>query len=252
MWFLLTFARQLDPLIGIPSTWDDDNVRIAHSYPISVSRGGGIPVILPVTTNATAIDLLVERLDGILLPGGIDVDPQRYGAEPLPGLLTIVPTLDDFQFKVIDAALKWHRPIFGICRGHEVLNAYFNGTLIQDIPTELNGSLQHTQKANKKFATHSVSILDGTNLRKILGQSQMKVNSFHHQAIRDLAPGFKVTAIAKDGIIEGIENIEDPRIYSVQWHPEGLVGAGDDDFLPLFQYLVSEAAKVMKKRFEDL
>lgn len=241
------------PLIALAAVWGNDQVEsLNHDYATSVYTAGGIPLVVPVTSNATLLDLLFERVDGALLPGGIDVSPLIYGQEPVPALGEVEPPLDDFQLKFIGAAVKAGIPLFGICRGIQIMNVYFGGTLYQDIPTTYSSGLapvKHQQSPTKKrYVSHKVSILNGTNLKSLLGKGEVVTNSFHHQAVRDVAPGFRVTAVAQDGIIEGIEKIDDPRIYAVQWHPEGTVGAGDYAFLSLFQYLVDQARAVQAWR----
>jgi gamma-glutamyl-gamma-aminobutyrate hydrolase PuuD len=243
----------IPPLIAIAAVWGADKLEsIGHDYTSSVHTAGGIPLIVPGTTNETLLDIIFTRVDGVLVPGGVDINPYSYNEDPIPELDEIQPPLDDFQLKFINAAVNAGLPLFAICRGHQLLNVYFGGTLHQDIPTTYYNSssslrIKHKQTStDRSYVTHTVSILNGTHLKTLLGQSEMFVNSFHHQAVKDLAPGLKVSAVAPDGIIEATERIDNPKIFSVQWHPEGLVDVGDLTFLPLFQYLVDSA-----KEFRD-
>jgi putative glutamine amidotransferase len=235
------------PLIAVAAVQPAELEAVNHNYLTSIFSAGGMPIIIPITSNSTLLDIALSQTDGALLPGGLDVNPLLYGEDPRPQLGKIQPSLDDFQRKFIDSAMKLGLPLFGICRGQQLLNVHFGGTLYQDIPTQVYNSstplkIKHQQTPTLKYInSHNVSILEGTNLREILGRSDVITNSAHHQAVKDVAPGFRVTAVAKDGVIEGIEKIQDPRVYGVQWHPEGTVGEGDHEFLPLFKYLVDQA-----------
>lgn len=240
------------PIIGIPTAWDTGYDLVSKTYTTSVFRAGGIPLVIPMSTNATEIAMVIERVDGVLLPGGEDVDPIWFGEEPIPGLGEVIPERDEFEFLVLSEAEKRQLPVMGVCRGVQVMNIYYNGTLWQDIGSQAYESgiqrVKHSQDAAMKDVTHSITLQEGTNMQKLIGKSKTRVNSFHHQAIRDVAPGFTATAVAADGIIEGIEKIDRPNVFGVQWHPEGMVKVGKDEFLPLFKYLVDEAAKVLQKR----
>lgn len=252
--FALLFATSTAkaPIIGIPTAWDTGYDLVSKDYTQSIFRAGGIPLVIPLSTNATEIAQIVERVDGILLPGGEDVDPILFGEEPIPALGEVIPERDEFEFLVLAEAEKRELPVMGVCRGVQVLNVFYNGTLWQDIGSQAyDGSVQrvkHSQSAAKKDVTHTISLLEGTNMQKLLGKTKTRVNSFHHQAIHDVAPGFTYTAIANDGIIEGIEKKDRPNVFGIQWHPEGMVRLGMDEFLPLFKYLVDESAKILTKR----
>ena len=251
--FLTILGVAKIPIIGISSAWDDLNDLVLRDYTASVFKAGGIPLILPVTTNATLVTEMVERIDGLLIPGGEDVNPLLYGEDPIPENAKFVRTLDEFDFLVIGEAHRRNLPIFGVCRGCQILNVFFNGTMIQDIDAQVHKTsevrVKHHQDALKRDSTHWITVFEGTKLHTLLNEKvKVTVNSFHHQAVKDVAPGFRVTAVAADGVIEGIENIENPGIFGVQWHPEGPVAAGNDEYLCLFQYLVTEAEKAMNRR----
>ncbi len=141
---------------------------------------------------------------------------------------------------LIKMAVEKGLPLLGICRGEQLLNVVFGGTLYQDIPSQAKDSyVKHRQQAPSSYGTHSISIEKGSILNKVLGTERAVVNSFHHQAVKDPAPGFKVIARAADGIIEGIQMNE--KVFGLQFHPEGFVANGDDTFLPIFQYFVEKA-----------
>ena len=175
------------------------------------------------------------------MTGGEDIDPLKYyGEEPLRAQGEIVPYRDEFDCMLIKMAVEKGLPLLGICRGEQLLNVVFGGTLYQDIPSQAKDSyVKHRQQAPSSYGTHSISIEKGSILNKVLGTERAVVNSFHHQAVKDPAPGFKVIARAADGIIEGIQMNE--KVFGLQFHPEGFVANGDDTFLPIFQYFVEKA-----------
>ena len=129
----------------------------------------------------------------------------------------------------------------GICRGEQLLNVAFGGTLYQDIPSQAGAYIKHNQDAPGSYGTHSIDIEKNSLIYKLLGSEKAVVNSFHHQAVKEPAPGFKVTAKSKDGIVEAIEMIGTDKVWGTQFHPESFVNAGDDFFLPLFEHLVKKA-----------
>jgi gamma-glutamyl-gamma-aminobutyrate hydrolase PuuD len=250
--FRRVFSHSPAPVIAIASLWSRDREIVDRAYAKSIFSAGGIPLIVPITSNASLIDSVFSRVDGALVPGGPDIDPALYGELPVPALGRIDRAVDDFHLNFIGAAVKAKLPLFGICRGYQLTNVYFGGTLHQDIPTtyyrgEMGVRIRHgsSKKAGEK---HEVTVMAGTNLRALLGCSEMFTNSIHHQAVKKVGEGLRVTAVAPDGLIEGIERIDDPRVYGVQWHPEIPAAAGESQFLPLFRYLVDEAAKVCNRR----
>lgn len=208
-------------------------------YITSVISAGGTPVIIPVDGNPARADEYVSIIEGLLLPGGEDVTPGLYGENPVPQVTYMMEEKDRFEFQLIRLAMEKRIPIFGICRGLQVLNVYFGGTLYQDIPSQYGRDIGHSQAMEiRSQLTHKVSVVEGTLLHKLLG-SDLSANSYHHQAIKGLGKGFVVAATAQDGTIEGIENA-DGSIYAVQWHPEELY-ALHPGFRPLFAHLVEAA-----------
>ncbi|MFM8979366.1 MAG: gamma-glutamyl-gamma-aminobutyrate hydrolase family protein [Planctomycetia bacterium] len=192
-------------------------------YVARVEEAGGLPLLLPNAAAGEA-DAYVARLDGLLLSGGVDVDPQAYGAEPHPRLGEVDPARDAFELALVRAAREARRPIFAICRGMQLANVAFGGTLVQDIPSEVPGAFRHSQSTTDMEATsHRVALEPGTGLSRLAGADEVRVNSFHHQSVARVAPGFRVTARAGDGVIEAMEHVEGPFFQCVQWHPERLV-----------------------------
>jgi putative glutamine amidotransferase len=234
----------LRPLIGVTGSMEMKGRYewrcMRADYFEAVRAAGGIPVMLPfLETEAEAAELLA-RLDGLLLAGGEDVDPHYYGEEPLPGQGEIVPERDHTELLLAKKALALDLPILAICRGEQLLAVAVGGALYQDIPTQVKGAFKHKQEAPRWYATHTVHIKPGSKLAAMLG-SEVRVNSFHHQAVKTLPKGFTVTAEAEDGIIEAYESDTHRFVVAVQWHPESFVGRSDT-FAPLFAAFVAEAA----------
>jgi microsomal dipeptidase-like Zn-dependent dipeptidase/gamma-glutamyl-gamma-aminobutyrate hydrolase PuuD len=213
---------------------------------------GGAPVILPVTTDISTLATIIDRLDGLILSGGGDICPDYLGEEPIPELGNVDPYRDEYDFIVLRLAFNRQIPIFGICRGHQVLNVAFGGTLYQDIHAQFSkDALKHSQDEARDMATHIVSIIDlPSRLRTALNNPEnlvLPVNSFHHQAIKQLAPEFIATAIATDGLNEAMEHPEYP-IFSVQWHPEPMAVVGNEAMLDLFRYHIRQASVFTKAK----
>ncbi len=195
---------------------------LSQAYVEAVEEAGGLPVILPGCTSQEEMARLLCLIQGLILSGGGDVDPVHFGEEPLPGLGEIDPTRDIFELSFTRLALAAEIPVLGICRGMQILNISFGGSIYQDMVTQVKGCLEHYQKAPRWHPTHKVKIAAGTILARIFGATRFWVNSFHHQAVRQLAPGFITSALAVDGIIEGIESTSHPFALGLQWHPENL------------------------------
>lgn len=221
------------PRIGISANFRDGQVCVAEAYVKAVLQAGGAPMIIPLLTDWQALTTLVNNLDGLLMTGGGDVNPLLLGEEPIPALQEGNTERDVFDFTLIRLASNRQIPIMGICRGHQVLNAAFGGTLYQDIYSQCEHTLlKHSQKIPREQVSHSVKLEDGRVIH---------VNSFHHQAIKDIAPEFIETAIAPDGINEGIQH-QEKSFFSVQWHPEVLALQENEQAMTLFRSLVHNAS----------
>ncbi len=218
-----------------------------EEYCQAILSCGGAPVILPVSQDADTFKTIFDRLDGLLLSGGPDINPASYKEQPLPGLGEVDENLDRMELEAAALALQTNLPILGICRGIQTLNVSRGGTLYQDISSQLQASLGHAQKADKSVLTHSIQIEGGTLLYDILKKKEIQVNGKHHQAIKDLAPGLTVSARAEDGIIEAVEHPLKKFVVAVQWHPEG-TWKNDRSSKRLFTAFVRAAADYMKKR----
>lgn len=197
--------------------------------------------MIPVTDNVEILRQIVSQLDGIVFTGGEDIQPMYYGDLPYEKLEEVSPARDTFDLMVLKMAADRNIPILGICRGLQLMNVAFGGTLYQDLPTQHPSSVNHRQKESGTTPTHPISIIKESKLAEITGQEVLQVNTFHHQAIRKLAPGFKITAWAPDSIAEAIEAYPIRQMIGVQFHPEIFTAAGDTTMHKLFKFLVNKA-----------
>ena len=214
----------------------EDYTRINNNYPRAIADAGGIPVILPLINN---IDILLAQLsvcDGLLLPGGIDVNPLSYKELPSPLLGNCNDLVDWYHINLTQKALELNMPILGICRGCQVLNVSCGGTLHQDTSYATDSPILNKQESHLSEKCHPVYIEENSIIHEIFGDSYI-VNSAHHQAVKDIAPNFKKTAISPDGIIEAIEMITKPFVVGIQWHPE-MMAANDSTTLDLFKKFI--------------
>jgi len=238
-----TFKIKGNPIIGISCSHSNNSSSVRRTYTESVIQAGGIPLLIPVTTDSTALANILNKLDGIILTGGEDIAPSYYHEGPIPEIGEIDSLRDVYDMSLIRFAARRNIPMLGICRGEQLINVAFGGSLYQDIPAQHPGSaIQHQQKEPSSVTTHIVNILPGSTLAKITGCVQLNTNSHHHQAVKQVAPGFKVTAWSTDSIPEAIESSYGYPIWGVQFHPEALTVAGDTIELRIFRFLVSKAA----------
>ncbi|WJQ08778.1 gamma-glutamyl-gamma-aminobutyrate hydrolase family protein [Geobacillus stearothermophilus] len=218
-----------------------ERVYVNNNYVQSVVRAGGVPFIIPIVNDPELIYRQVEQIDGLIVSGGHDVNPILYGEEPLEKQGAVFPERDEFDQVLIKTTIEASKPVLAICRGIQILNVAFGGTLYQDISYKKGAFIKHEQDAGPSVATHTIQIVRGSLLERILGTESL-TNSFHHQAIKDTAPGFKVTAKTKDGIIEAIEKEDADFVIGVQFHPEMMVEK-NTDMLNLFKAFINAASK---------
>lgn len=240
----------MKPIIGITCSHDWENARHRQNdtYIYAVLKAGGIPVLLPCLSALQDITLHLDLLNGLLISGGPDADPIYFGEEPQGGLGGVNPAMDAYEVPLILEALKRDMPILGICRGEQMLNIVAGGTLFQDMASAgIKNLLKHRQEAPRSYRSHSVIIAEGTKLSQILGAGSIRVNTFHHQAVKNAAPGFVVSAKAPDGVVEAIESINHSFVIGVQWHPEGMWNV-EDNYDALFDALVGAATHYAKSR----
>lgn len=229
----------LKPLIGItgrPDSANQNSVTCAQDYVWSVERAGGLPTVIPFMEIEDNYREILGRLDGLLLTGGADVDPLHWGEEPGPRCGKIQPERDRMELFLCRGALAIDLPLLGICRGVQVLAVAAGGSLVQDIPSQIPGSLKHFQEAPTWYPTHRVRLRNGTRLSSIF-PSELRVNSFHHQSVKTVPEGFVISAEASDGVIEGIESQGHCFAMGVQWHPECMWNQVFN-YTPLFQAFV--------------
>jgi putative glutamine amidotransferase len=228
------------PLIGITigySTQSHEFFTLRDDYVRAVEKAGGLPMVLAPGRPEDAAELLA-RLDGMVLTGGADVEPGLYGEEPHETVTRVIPERDAFEIALCREAVRRDHPLLAICRGHQVLNVATGGTLIQDIPSQVAGARDHDPDRERWETAHEVRILPRTRLREILGAETIDVNSFHHQAVRELGQGLVISAASMaDGVIEGVEAPGRRMVLGVQWHPEAFWDRAQG-FQPLFEALV--------------
>jgi putative glutamine amidotransferase len=223
--------------------------RIAVAWPkadylSSLRDAGAEPVELDPSRDA--VPAALAACDGLLLTGGADIDPSIYGDAERHSTVELAPERDAYELALARAAMARQLPVLAICRGVQVLNVAAGGTLVQDLPSQQPSDLQHSLVEPKDAIAHDVAVAPGTQLASVLGErlssdGRIAVNSRHHQAVRDVAPGFVTSAVAPDGVIEAIERPDGPFCIGVQWHPENFWRTGE--FAPLFRRFVESARR---------
>lgn len=235
---------QRRPIIGISDLYkNDNNAAVPRSYVDAVLQTGGIPVVVPLIHEKEKIIELLNSLDGLVFTGGEDFDPSYYNERAIPQMGKINAPRDEFDIKLLRLAVERGVPVLGICRGLQLINITFGGSLYQDLTAQYHDrSIQHRQRQPKDEASHSVLIEENTVFADIVKDRLLMVNSSHHQAIKDLAPGFRIGGRSSDRIIEAIEKIDDENwILGVQFHPEVRV-MKDNAMRRIFQRFINEAA----------
>ncbi|MDD4801498.1 MAG: gamma-glutamyl-gamma-aminobutyrate hydrolase family protein [Syntrophomonas sp.] len=208
------------PIIGITGNYSAENrtFSLKDYYVNSIADAGGIAVILPSTADDTAMKDYFAVCQGFLFTGGGDFDPVYWGELPEPRLGEIEPVRDEFELKLANQAFQNHKAVLGICRGCQAINVALGGSLVQDI----NSAMSHRQKAPKSYPFHDIFIEPSCQLRRIMNNEHIRVNSFHHQAVKKPGRSVVITAMAAEGTVEAIESPGHPFYLGVQWHPECL------------------------------
>ncbi|MBM3328270.1 MAG: gamma-glutamyl-gamma-aminobutyrate hydrolase family protein [Calditrichaeota bacterium] len=242
----------MKPLIGISANMSPPNdpkrtfstsvkVHYLHDpYCQFILAGGGIPVVLPPVESPDAAPAIVAGLNGILISGGCDVDPAFYG-ESNHASMNCDPARDRFEMELVKAARGLSRAVLGICRGMQVINVAFGGSLYQDVPTEIEGALQHHNWEDGRESFHSILLTRHSPLSEVLERDEIQVNSSHHQSIKDLGRGLVPLAAANDGVIEAVHCPDDRFTFGVQWHPERMLG--EAQMVELSRWFVRNAAQ---------
>ncbi|MCR5820297.1 MAG: gamma-glutamyl-gamma-aminobutyrate hydrolase family protein [Bacteroidaceae bacterium] len=250
--------RSMSPVIGITGNYGTKGCELAKGYYYSLLKAGATPLIIPPHTEPDAIRATLDRIDGLLLSGGGDLNPLYMGEEPLPALGSVNHERDLAELLLIRMAADRQIPILGICRGIQMLTAALGGEVYQDIASQhilpaKEKRIKHSQDLDRSCPSHTVSVKEGSLLSRIFPDTTtLAVNSFHHQAVKDPGQRLRICATAPDGVIEAVESAEYKSILGVQWHPEGFMLAGDESMKPLFQWLANEAADFAAARhFHD-
>ncbi len=237
------------PLIGlttyrktITQTSSVSYLALMPSYIEAVTAAGGLPVMIPLGLDEGSLAALLDRLDGLVLTGGGDISGARYRSAHAEYIFDVDEDRDRVELTLAREAVERDKPLLAICRGHQILNVALGGTLYEDVFKRMPGAMKHDYFGDfpRSHLAHAVTIEPGSKLAMALGQGEAKVNSLHHQGIRDLAPGLKAAAYAPDGLIESVEADGHPFAVGVQWHPENLI-ADEPEMLALFRGLVDAA-----------
>lgn len=214
------------PVIGIPTALSISSPsgytyqQAGEPYVQAIREAGGMPILLPVLDDIATIPNLLSLVEGIMLPGGGDVSPQLYGQETFVALGVNEET-DRFEMELCRQCICANIPLLAVCRGAQIMNVALGGTLIQDIPLETNSTVSHAQAASRDTCTHGVRVEGGSHLAEAMGETEFGVNSFHHQAIKDVGDGLVIVAYCvEDDIVEGVEMPDRPFVIGVQFHPE--------------------------------
>ena len=241
------------PVIGLTGNFRDGDCTLAEGYYQSILKAGGVPFIIPCYDDTDALINTLDKLDGILLTGGADINPLFLGEDPVKELHGINPRRDRQELLLTRLAADRQIPILGICRGIQTMNAALGGPLYQDIHSQMEGTrIKHDQDLDRSYASHMVVIEKDTLLHSLFKTDTIAVNSFHHQAIKEPALGFRVCARAADGVIEAMESTEYKSMLGVQWHPECFILKDDECMMPLFHWLIKEASSFKEaKRLHD-
>lgn len=218
----------MKPLIGITTnqstnSYGQPTILLQQSYVRAVMQAGGVPVLIPSIIANDGWNAVYSRLDGILFSGGGDIALEHFAGESHPRIDDVEPERDAVELQMIQAAASDGKPFLGICRGCQVLNVALGGTLYTHIPDQLHGALDHSYPGNMRTVlVHEVKIEEGTHVAEIYGEPIIKVNSLHHQGLKDIAPALRIAGHAPDGLVEAVELPDHPFGLAVQWHPEWL------------------------------
>jgi putative glutamine amidotransferase len=214
-------ARTVAVTAGIRQDGDTSRVRLTAAYVTALENAGLVPIIIPPLSNERAAAAILESVSGLVLTGGGDVDPARYGETPHPKIRSINPARDATESALIEEAKNRGTPVLAICRGIQILNVALGGTLVQDIASQCGTDIGHDDEGARNSRAHPIAIEPGSLIAAAMGTESCSVNSFHHQSVKQVADGMRVTARSPDGVVEGLESVgNDWWVLAVQWHPE--------------------------------
>ncbi len=226
------------PIIGLLPLVDTEKESywMLPGYMEGIIQAGGLPVMLPLTDNPQLLNQLAETADGFLFTGGHDISPSLYGEKPIPQCGESVQLRDNMEKLLLKTVLKLNKPVLGICRGIQLINAVLGGTLYQNLPTQCNSTTEHHQRPPYDIPIHTVTLDTESPLYSLLKTEQLEVNSYHHQAIKDLAPPLSAMACSPDGLVEAVYMRNKKFVWAVQWHPE-------------FSYKSNQSSQLIFKEF---
>lgn len=236
------------PVVGLPTrslniAGEPPRVAINRAYVRALEAAGCVPVLIPLIQDEEALHTLYERLDGIVFPGGDDVAPAEYGEEPIGNLNVVDPPRDRTELALARWATADDLPVLGICRGQQLVNVALGGTLYQDLLHQRATTVQHAgvHGRPRNQLIHTVKLEPASQLAQLIDETDVEVNSLHHQAVKDVAPGLRITGRSPDGVIEALESADHRFLITVQWHPEEIA---DLDWVQrLFRAFVDAAGK---------
>ena len=238
-------TQTLQAIDGIPEGLPH-SVVMNQRYYHAVASAGGAPVLVPLLDDLETLRAIYEGMDGILIPGGVDVDPKAFGEKPHERLGRIDPARDRVEIQLVKWAVEDDKPLLGLCRGLQVINVALGGTLYQDLETEYPNAIKHdyfpTYGYSRDHLAHDVAVEAGSRMRHALVNAAVPVNSMHHQGIKALANRLSASAVAPDGLIEAAESTSESYIVGVQWHPE-VFEVSDPSSGVLFTDFVQAAAR---------
>lgn len=242
-----------NPVIGLTSSlmFMDNNYRfpnykkiyINEDYVRAIEKSGGIPIIIPIESQNLSINYFLSKINGLLITGGVDINPEHYGEKPHEKIGKIINERDSLDFTLLEKALNKNIPVLGICRGMQLLNIYFGGSLYQDKSLNKNFNLNHYQNNSEPSTLgHLVKVYEKTKLYNIVENKNFKVNSYHHQFIKKVGKNLLISAKSSDGSIEGIETDDSRFVIGVQWHPERIYENSQESQL-IFDNLINKAGR---------
>ena len=221
----------MKPVIGVTPSMEMDEkfYSVSKNNLLALEQAGGIPVVLPYLATQEDINQIVDQLDGLYLTGGADIDPLYFNEEPHPNLGAFIPKRDAFEIEITKKMLAKNKPILGVCKGAQILNLATGGDMYQDIYSQIEHPLhKHSQKVPRYAPSHTVELTEGSLIHRLIGKSNVRVNSFHHQANRQAGKGLIISGKASDGVVEVVESTEHHFALGIQWHPEMMGVEGKD------------------------
>lgn len=224
----------MTPIIALPPQISPKHgtAYMNHEYCSAILAAGGLPMILPLATDESTLRRYADMCHGLFLTGGHDIAPSIYGEEVHPDCGEIVPERDEMETKLLDLFMETNKPILAICRGIQLINARLGGTLYQHLPAQYQSDINHSQSAPYDYPSHYVNL--SGSLAGLLGSASLAVNSLHHQAVKDTAPGLEVTALSTDGLVEGLCDPKRKFFHAVQWHPEKMTDSASNALFAAF------------------